>query len=248
MPESASERTARVRAEERWERISRWPFLVLSLVFIVAYSIRCLDTNLAQENVRTIWTVLLIIWAAFIIDYVVRLLLARGKWAFVRHNMPDLLAALLPIFRPFRLLRELRRIPFFRRHSGAAVRARVIAYVASFVVLWIYIISISELQAERGAPGATILSFGDSLYWAVVTIATVGYGDMVPVTTLGRVLAVLLMISGIAIIGVTTATVVSYVNEAVSRARQGGAHESPNDDPGLLEAPSVDDPSSSDSE
>lgn len=232
MPEAAQASTSRERALQRWERVSSWPFLVLSVVFIVVYSIRCLDPTLENAYFVAIWTVLLLIWAAFIVDYVGRLLLSEHKWEFVRHNVPELLGAAVPVFRPFRLLRELRRIPFFNRRTGAAVRARLVSYALAFVILWIYMIAITVVHAERGAPGATIVSLGDALYWAVVTIATVGYGDMVPVTTFGRVLAVLLMISGILIVGVTTATVVSYFNDTVSRARHGRNDQGPNDERG----------------
>jgi voltage-gated potassium channel len=190
---------------------------VLSVVFIVCYSIRCLDPAIGPDERTLLRVVLTTIWVVFVVDYVVRLILADRKGAFVRANVPDLLAALIPIFRPFRLLGELRRISFFRRHSGSAVRARVVAYSLGFVVLWVYTIAVTVVAAERGAHGATILSLGDAIYWAVVTISTVGYGDMVPVTTFGRVLAVMLMLSGILIVGVTTATVVSYFNETIRR-------------------------------
>jgi voltage-gated potassium channel len=55
-----------------------------------------------------------------------------------------------------------------------------------------------------------------SIYWAIVTVTTVGYGDMYPVTVTGRVIAVLLMIGGISLIGVITATVASWIVERVS--------------------------------
>lgn len=216
--------SARGRAVQRWERISTWPFLVLSLIFIVVYSIRCLDPTMPLVERTALATVLSIIWVVFIADYVGRLLLSPQKWSFVRANVTDLLAALLPIFRPFRALRELRRIPFFRQHNGSAIRARVVTYALLFVVLWLYTISVTVVAAERGARGATILNLGDALYWAVVTMATVGYGDMVPVTTLGRVLAVMLMLSGIVIVGVTTATVVSYFNDAIRRHAPGAEY------------------------
>jgi voltage-gated potassium channel len=208
---------ARSRAVHAWERWSSWPFLVLSVVFIVCYSIRCLDPTIGPDERTLLRVVLTTIWVVFVVDYVVRLILADRKGAFVRANVPDLLAALIPIFRPFRLLGELRRIPFFQRRSGSAVRARVVAYSLGFVVLWVYTIAVTVVAAERGAHGASILSLGDAIYWAVVTISTVGYGDMVPVTTFGRVLAVMLMLSGILIVGVTTATVVSYFNETIRR-------------------------------
>ena len=225
MPTSSDRIASRERAVVRWEEFSTWPLLVLSLVFIVAYSIRCLDPDFVRHDPVVIWSILGAIWFVFIADYVVRLALASNKKDFVRHNVPELLAALLPVFRPFRAMRELRRIRYFRRRTGAAVRARVIAYVAVFIVLWVYTIAVTEVLVERGAPNVTIVSLGDALYWACVTIATVGYGDMVPVTTIGRTLAVLLMASGIVIVGVTTATVVSYLTDAV-RAHREGEHTS----------------------
>ncbi|QDZ16505.1 potassium channel family protein [Humibacter ginsenosidimutans] len=217
MTGAAQRRAKGERAEQRWERLSAWPFLVLSAVFIVAYSIHCLDSSLTPSQHGTIWIILAVIWAIFVVDYVGRLVLAPDRSSFVRHNIPDLLAALVPMFRPFRALRELRRIEYFQGKTGAAVRARVIAYSVSFVALWVYTISITVVFVERGAPGATIVSLGDALYWSAVTMATVGYGDMVPVTTAGRVLAVMLMISGVGIVGVTTATIVSYLNDTVRR-------------------------------
>lgn len=217
MSKTAQRSARREQAESAWVRLTAWPFLVLSAVFLVAYSIHCLDPSLLPRGHEIIAVILITIWAVFVIDYVVRLLLASDRRAFVRKNIPDLLAALLPVFRPFRLLRELRHIKVFKGTSGRAIRARLTAYSASFVALWVYTIAISEVYVERGAPGATIVSLGDALYWAVVTMATVGYGDMVPVTTAGRVLAVMLMISGVAIVGITTATIVSYLNDAVRK-------------------------------
>ena len=52
---------------------------------------------------------------------------------------------------------------------------------------------------EHGHPGANITNLGDALWWAVVTIATVGYGDYYPVTAVGRVIAVFIMLGGIGI-------------------------------------------------
>jgi voltage-gated potassium channel len=215
MPDTTAHRDARQRAAQGWERLSTWPFLMLSAVFIVVYSIHCLDTHLLPGLDVALLAILGVIWLVFVVDYVVRLLLAVDKRAFVRQNLADLLAALVPVFRPFRLLRELRRIEYFHGRTGSAVRARVIAYSAAFVALWVYTMSVTVVAVERGAPGARIVSLGDALYWSTVTITTVGYGDLVPVTTLGRVLAVMLMISGVGIVGITTATVVSFFGDAV---------------------------------
>lgn len=63
---------------------------------------------------------------------------------------------------------------------------------------------------ERRAPGSNIHSYWDAIWWAVVTVTTVGYGDRFPVTVGGRVVAIVLMFLGISLIGILTATVASF--------------------------------------
>lgn len=71
-----------------------------------------------------------------------------------------------------------------------------------------------ELSFEAGVSGSTIQNYGDALWWAVVTVTTVGYGDRFPVSSGGRGVAVVLMLLGIGLIGVLTATVASYFVES----------------------------------
>ena len=78
-----------------------------------------------------------------------------------------------------------------------------------------FVASLAVLDAERGADAATIRTFGDALWWATTTVTTVGYGDLFPVTTEGRWVAAGLMLAGIALIGVVTATVASWLLERV---------------------------------
>ena len=166
-----------------------------------------------------IGVILVLVWVAFIVDYVVRIVLSPHKWFFIGHSKVDLLSVFLPIARPFRLLKYLGRIPLLGGNSGAALRRRVIIIAATFVVMFIYVISLAEYAAERGAKGANITSFGDSIWWACVTMATVGYGDYFPITIMGRVLAVILMIGGIAIVGTASGTLVSFLNDRMVTAR-----------------------------
>jgi voltage-gated potassium channel len=131
--------------------------------------------------------------------------------------------------RPLRLLSLAVVIDVLQRAVGHTIRGKVIAYTVCGAVVLIYAGSLAILEAERGRPGATITSFGNALWWAITTVTTVGYGDLSPVTTMGRVVAVALMIGGITLVGTVTATLASWIvqrvaeedtaSEAVTRAQ-----------------------------
>ncbi|MDQ0895493.1 potassium channel family protein [Agromyces ramosus] len=216
----------------RWEAGTTVPLVVLGIAFIVAYSVMVLVPDLPGGTTGGIWTVLVATWVAFLIDIVVRIVLTpRGlRWDFVRHNMIDVLSVIVPLFRAFRVLRLLGEVPYLQRRSGEAVRTRIVIYAASYAVLFVYFIALATLDAERDAPDATITTFGDSVWWAIVTIATVGYGDTYPVTPAGRAYAVMLMVGGVAIIGTASATIISLINERIGRGQRGqGGAEPPSD-------------------
>jgi voltage-gated potassium channel len=217
------------RARTRWEQATTWPLIAASVVFLIAYSWVILEPRMPGWLSTVLLVVLGIVWAAFAVDFVVRLVLSPRKWLFVRDNLIDLLSVLLPLARPFRLLRELSKLPFLRGNTGGHLRRRVLIIAASFVIMFIYVISLAVYSVERTAPHGNIASFGDSVWWACVTMATVGYGDYYPVTVPGRILAVLLMIGGVAIVGTASATIVTSLNDRAARLRH--RHDSdPNSD------------------
>ena len=74
----------------------------------------------------------------------------------------------------------------------------------------IFTCSLGVYEAEHRAPGANITNYGDALWWAFVTITTIGYGDYFPVTFEGRTIAVLLMLSGLALVSVITVSFASW--------------------------------------
>lgn len=80
--------------------------------------------------------------------------------------------------------------------------------------------SITVLDAEQDAKGANITTFGDALWWACTTVTTVGYGDRFPVTVQGRVVAVGLMLVGIAVVGAVTATIAAWLVSQVEQERE----------------------------
>lgn len=155
-------------------------------------------------------------WLTFAVDYAVRLCVAkpRLRW-FVRH-LHELAIVVLPILRPLRLLRLLAMVNVLQRSIGGALRGRVITYTAGSTLLLIFVASLAMLETERHAAGATITTFPDALWWSAATVTTVGYGDLSPVTGTGRLVAVGLMVGGIALLGVVTATLASWLIQRVA--------------------------------
>lgn len=206
--------TARI---DRWERVARVPLLALGGVFIVAMSVLALGPDLPSPVLLAAFGVLVLSWVAFGLDYVVHIVLApRGhRLSWVVHHPLQLLAVLIPTFRAVRVVDLIRQIPGLAPRSGAAVRTQIVASAFCYSVVFVYFIALSTLLVERDAPGASIRSFGDAVWWAIVTLTTVGYGDMVPVTVTGRFYAILLMLGGVIIIGVASGTAMSVIAERI---------------------------------
>lgn len=212
--------------EITWEKYTTFPLIILSFVFILGYSILILSDDVSSQPLyQVIVVALAIIWVCFIVDYFVRLTLSSHKKIFFKRNIIDLISIILPFTRPFLLLMYLSRLKFFRGKKGTSVRARLIAYAAFFAVMFVYVISLAEYAVERDAPNATIVNYGDSVWWAIVTITTVGYGDMYPVTPMGRFLAIILMLGGVIIVGAATGTFVSFLGEKVQSAHKKALEE-----------------------
>jgi voltage-gated potassium channel len=162
------------------------------------------------------------VWALFAIEYVVKLYLAPERWHFVRTHVLDLIIVVVPFFRPLRAARlvrlqvlgrlfvvggeGLRRIKQVFTHKG-------FHFVVLFAALLVFLCAGLVTLAERNARAANIHEFGQGLWWAIVTVTTVGYGDRYPVTPMGQGVAVVLMLAGIGLIGALTATVASYFVE-----------------------------------
>jgi voltage-gated potassium channel len=162
------------------------------------------------------------IWALFAVDYGVRLGLAPDRPTFVRTHLFDLAVVVLPFLRPLRALRALRLLQASRLvaflgtgfgHARAIIRRRGLHYVVGLVIAIMFAAAGLEVAFEAHAKGSTIHSYGGALWWAVVTVTSVGYGDQYPVTVAGRAVAVVLMVTGIALFGVVAASIASYFVE-----------------------------------
>lgn len=132
----------------------------------------------------------------------------------------ELLIVALPFFRPLRLLRLVTLLSVLHRTVGGTLRGRVVTYVAGSAVLLVFVGALAVLDVEQSAPDAKILTFGDAAWWAITTNTTVGYGDPFPVTPIGRMVAAALMMSGIAVLGVVTASIASWLVQRVEESTE----------------------------
>ncbi|MGW6913900.1 potassium channel family protein [Kitasatospora sp. NPDC054939] len=195
---------------ERWERRTQAPLIVLSVLFAVAYAVPILAPGADPRVLRAAGWAEWAVWAAFTGDYLGRLVLAEERWRFVRSHPFSLLAVLLPLVQPLRLLRLVSTLLLAGQRVRMAAQVRLTTYVVGAVAGLLVFGSLAVLEIERSSPTANIRTLDDALWWSFTTMTTVGYGDHTPTTGLGRLLAVGLMLSGIALLGVVTANIAAW--------------------------------------
>jgi len=198
-----------------YDRRTDWPLAVVALTFLGLYSVRVL---LQPQGgfAKAIDVALLAVYCIFVLDYLARLYLAqaRGRW-FLTH-LWELPVILLPFFRPLRLLSLAVVVTSLQQAVGHTIRGRVIVYTACGASIVVYAAALAILDVEGNNPDAKIRTLGDALWWASTTVTTVGYGDLHPVTGQGRLVAVALMVGGITLLGLVTATLASWIVERVA--------------------------------
>lgn len=200
---------------DRWKHATEGPLLALALAFLVVFLLPLYRPDLPSGVLQTLRAANVLIWLAFAVDYLARLRLSPDRRAFVRGHIPDLLTLAVPVLRPLRLLRVVGVLGAGARRAGERRVAGTTALVVGAVALLVVVGGGLILDAERGAQGANIADAQDALWWAATTVTTVGYGDRFPVTGEGRAVAVALMLGGIALLGVVTATIAAWFVERV---------------------------------
>ena len=217
MTTTAAERAVLVR---RWERASELPLMVAAVVFLAAYAVPILHPDLPRWLLDLCRSLSWITWGLFVVDIVVRLVLADERVRYLVRHWYDVLVLALPLLRPLRLLRLIPLLSVLNRRATIRLRGRVGIYIAGGASLLAFCAALAVLDAERSTPDANISDFGDAIWWAVTTMITVGYGDHYPVTAAGRTVAFGLMIGGIALLGTVTATLASWIIETVAAEKE----------------------------
>lgn len=210
----------RARAFDTIERATELPMLLLAVAMVLLL-LAPFALDLSATGELVVFALDWAIWAAFALELTVKTYLAPSRRGYLRSHWLDVVIVVVPFLRPLRLarmapvarsMRVLRLLAFAARSAGAlravfgthGVQYLLIAG-ALFVVAAAGVVTI----LERGGSGA-IDGFGTALWWALSTVTTVGYGDVVPTTAAGRVVGVAVMLVGIGLFGVLTASVAAY--------------------------------------
>jgi len=194
--------------------------LLLSLLYIVLYAIEVIPNGLNKVALNFILVFSNFIWVTFIIDMLIRTYLAPNRIQYLLKHPIDVLALILPAFRALRALRVITAGQWLLTrgvHLAIGRTATAIVFGAGLLAL---IGSLAMLDAERNDPAASITTFGDAIWWAFVTMSTVGYGDLYPVTTTGKVVAVMMMVVGVALLGLVSGTIVSALLDKIRGGEQ----------------------------
>ncbi|MEO0049010.1 MAG: hypothetical protein RL556_342 [Actinomycetota bacterium] len=204
-----------------WERRTAAPLAALALLFMGLWAYQVLG-NLSVVQWDIVEAASITIWVIFLIDFSYRLVYHYDKKQFLRSNVIEILALLLPAFRFLRMFRVITALGFLARVMQNQ-QGRIAIYLSVMMPMLLIGGAIGVLEAEHGAAGANILTFRDAIWWAGVTLFTVGFGDNYPVTDEGRIIAFVLMLSGWALLSVMTAAFASYFARQAALTASKGA-------------------------
>jgi voltage-gated potassium channel len=184
---------------------------VLGIAWLVL-AITVLSTDATGSASKALVGGLFVLWVIMLIEYLVRLVVTPDTPGYLRRRWVEPATVLVPPLQGWHVVGiekmtllvregELRVEAILKHHSLFRVLIAVVGTL--FIGAWLV------LLFEERAKGSNIHDYPDALWWAIVTVTTVGYGDRFPVTEGGRIVAVVLMLVGIGLIGVLTATVAS---------------------------------------
>lgn len=209
--------------------------ILISVALVMLESVPIINAKHHKLLVVLEW----IVTALFTIEYFFRLYCVRKPWRyfFSFYGIIDLLSILptylgiiypstkylssIRILRLFRIFRIFGLTQFMRGGNTILIalrksRAKIVVFL-SFIILMIVVIGSVMFVVEGSHPESGFTSIPISIYWAVVTLTTVGYGDIAPVTGLGKFIASVVMIIGYGVIAVPTGIVSA---EAFKAARE----------------------------
>ncbi len=205
---------------DRWVARMERPLMVASLVFLVVLCLPVIEPHLSSPARVAVSAFNIAIWVFFAVDYLARLRLAPDRRTFVRKHILDLVVVVVPFFRPLRLLRLFSMAGLLARRGRSGMVRDVTIYTGYAALASVFLGAVAVLDVERHAHDARITQFSDAVWFAVSTMTAVPYGDVFPVTQIGRLIAVTLMIIGLVLVGIITAAIAAWLVEFVTGEKE----------------------------
>ena len=216
------------------DRPTGWNIFILYILTFSLLPLFLLSFYTFSESTQTILLAVdTIICALLFTDFCIRFVRSPSKLAYMRWGWIDLLSC-IPFFllpyvewsrwiRIFRLITIIRRIGSFGRIIEHLFHNPLAGTMYTTLMLGILVIVLgAELfyEAEIGIEGSLIHSFADALWWTITTLTTVGYGDIYPVSPLGRGVAATLMLFGIALYGSVTTMIAQLLARGIKKSSE----------------------------
>lgn len=202
-----------------YERQSASLMVALAFAFLGLYAMQVLWRSIPPAVYGVVQWLQYAIWAVFIADFAYRVYLAPRRWKYVVTHPLDILTLVLPMLRPLRALRIFAAARVLIERGAFVSYGRVAAAIGATAAFIVVIGALTVLDFERGAPDSSIQTFGQALWWGIVTITTVGYGDLSPSTGGGQAAAAVMMVVGISLIGAVTASFAAWFTQRVQGAQ-----------------------------
>lgn len=183
--------------------------MILSLLSVIIVLVMTFG-RLDSETYRLLFFIDSGICMIFMLNFFIGLFRARDKLFFIKHHWVDFIASIpaieaLRMARLFQILRVIRLIRMSRSLLLPLIKQRKQATLASLLVAMVTILTLASviiLIVESGTEGANIQTAEQAIWWALVTISTVGYGDHYPVSTAGHIIGGVVIVSGVSFFGV----------------------------------------------
>ncbi|MGL5417669.1 MAG: ion transporter [Clostridium sp.] len=199
--------------------------VIAGVLSIVALFVVMLQFSKELEVQELYWLNIVdnIIYTIFVVDYVIRLITTKNRKRFFKSNIIDLIA-LIPfqffikssIGSVFKLLRVCTYILRLIGHMREILFTNGFIYALGASIV-ITILGSVGIYIFEGGVGTNVETYGDALWWSFVTVTTVGYGDISPVTDIGRLIACVLMLTGIGAISMLTSTISTFFFSAIDK-------------------------------
>ena len=199
-----------------WTRKTSGLFALLGFVYLAVYAIQVVYWDI--DSVQVVSEGLsLAIWVLFAVDTVLKMMNAGRISVFLRKNFLEVAALVLPFMRMLRVFRIIFAIRGLKQFFGSRLRTASVYIVLLLPLTW-FTGALAILDAEQEKPGASIVNLGDSMWWSLTTITTVGYGDLVPVSLEGKFIAALLLVCGVGLVSACAGVFASWIIGDVERS------------------------------